>query len=365
VLVPSTREAWDEMELGPDHHATRAAARAFVAVRGGAPASPREGSAELVIAALGVQWAVELAAANGDLELAECCLRYAAAPARHTLHTLVEAGGPIGAGANQILKRVPVPPAQTVELRLLGPTTLTRAGVEVTDADWRRERVRTLLAFLVVKGHATRGDASSTLWPDLDPETAAGNLRVTLRYLQRVLEPDREPGTAAWFVRADGDTLRLCTDMLVVDVWEMERHLDGAAEAESDGRPGDALHELECALDAWHGDFLAESFDDWALLEQDRVRARFLTGAVRAGELLLARGRAERALELGTRAIEAEPWSEAAYRLVASAHLAAGDTASARRVLARCGAMLTDLGVDPEPATAMLERRLNPASAAG
>jgi hypothetical protein len=34
-------------------------------------------------------------------------------------------------------------------------------------------------------------------------------------------------------------------------------------------------------------------------------------------------------------------------------------------VLARCGAMLTDLGVDPEPATAMLERRLNPASAAG
>jgi hypothetical protein len=50
---------------------------------------------------------------------------------------------------------------------------------------------------------------------------------------------------------------------------------------------------------------------------------------VRAGEFLLARGRADRALELGTRT------------------------------------MLTDLGVDPEPATAMLERRLNPASTAG
>jgi DNA-binding SARP family transcriptional activator len=365
VLVPWTRDVWEAMELGPDHDATRAAARAFVGAREGAPVPPREGSAELALAALGVQWSVELAAASGDFELAECCLRYASAPARRALHGLVERGGAVGVGASQILKRVPAPPAQSVELRLLGPSTLTREGVEVTDADWRRERVRTLLAFLVVRGHTTRGDAATTLWPDLDPETAAGNLRVTLRYLQRVLEPDREPGTAAWFVRADGDTLRLCTDMLVVDVWEMERHLDTAAEADADGRPGDALHELERALDAWHGDFLTDSFDDWALLEQDRVRARFLTGAVRAGELLLARGRAERALELGTRAIEAEPWSEAAYRLVASAHLAAGDTASARRVLARCRTMLTDLGVDPEPATAMLERRLNPSSAAG
>jgi DNA-binding SARP family transcriptional activator/ATP/maltotriose-dependent transcriptional regulator MalT len=365
VLAPWTRDVWDAMELGPDHHATRAAARAFVTVREEQSALPREGSAELVIAALGVQWAVELAAATGDLELAECCLRYAAAPARRRLHDLVERGGPIGAGASQILKRVPVPPSQPVELRLLGPTTLVREGVEVADADWRRERVRTLLAFLVVKGHVTRGDAASTLWPDLDPETAAGNLRVTLRYLQRVLEPDRDPGTAAWFVRADGDALRLCTDMLVVDVWEMERHLDGAAAADADGRPGDALRELECALDVWHGDFLADSFDDWALLEQDRIRARFLAGAVRAGELLLARGRAERALELGTRAVDAEPWSEAAYRLVASAHLAAGDTASARRALTRCRAMLADLGVDPEPTTAMLDRRVNPASPAG
>jgi DNA-binding SARP family transcriptional activator len=145
----------------------------------------------------------------------------------------------------------------------------------------------------------------------------------------------------------------------------MERHLDAASEADADGRPGEALQELELALGAWHGDFLADSFDDWALLEQDRVRARFLAGAVRAGELLLARGRAERALGLGTRAIDAEPWSEAAYRLVASAHLAAGDSASARRVLARCRVMLAELGVDPEPATAMLERRLNPSPAAG
>jgi DNA-binding SARP family transcriptional activator len=365
VLVPWTREVWDGMDLGPDHRATRAAARAFVCARTGQPVPPREGSPELVLAALGVQWAIELAAATTDLELAECCLRYASAPARRTLHTLAEGGGPFGNGASQIQKRVPVPPARPVELHVLGPIRLVRDGVEVTDADWRRERVRTLLALLVVKGHTTRGDAASTLWPDLDAETAAGNLRVTLRYLQRVLEPARDPGTAAWFVRADGDALRLCTDMLVVDVWEMERHLDAAAVADADGRPAEALRELECALDAWHGDFLADSFDDWALLEQDRVRARFLAGAVRAGELLLARGRTERALELGTRAVDAEPWSEAAYRLIASAHLAAGDAASARRVLARCHAMLADLGVDAEPATLMLERRLNPSATTG
>jgi DNA-binding SARP family transcriptional activator len=57
--------------------------------------------------------------------------------------------------------------------------------------------------------------------------------------------------------------------------------------------------------------------------------------------------------------LHAEPWSEAAYRLLISTHLARGEHAHARRILARCHAMLADLQVDPEPQTQMLTRRLS------
>jgi DNA-binding SARP family transcriptional activator len=57
-------------------------------------------------------------------------------------------------------------------------------------------------------------------------------------------------------------------------------------------------------------------------------------------------------------AITAEPTCEPAYRLLARACLAAGDGSSARAALARCRAALSDLGVQPDAATAKLEATL-------
>ena len=88
------------------------------------------------------------------------------------------------------------------------------------------------------------------------------------------------------------------------------------------------------------------------------MRARFLAASVRAGELLVGQGEVDRALRIGTRAVEAEPWSEPAHRLVMAAHLARGDRASARRALDRCYSALAELGVDPEPSTAVFERAI-------
>jgi DNA-binding SARP family transcriptional activator len=191
-----------------------------------------------------------------------------------------------------------------------------------------------------------------------DTEAALGNLRVTLGYLHKVLEPDRASGDAPWFVRAEGEVLVLADEGVVIDAWDLDTLLDDADAAERAGAPTIALGHYEAALDLWRGDYLSEVYDDWAGPERDRVRARFLTASVRAGELLLGQGEVDRALRIGTRAVEAEPWSEPAHRLVMAAHLARGDRASARHALDRCYSALSELGVDPEPSTAVFERAI-------
>jgi DNA-binding SARP family transcriptional activator len=219
-----------------------------------------------------------------------------------------------------------------------------------------------LLLYLVVHRRATRERVAADLWPELDAAGAGRNLRVTLTYLHRVLEPDRAERDAPFFVRQDGGVLELCADRwLTVDAWRFEELLDDAADAERDGAPSVALAAYEEALALWRGDPLSEVYDDWALAEADRLRQRFVRAAGRCGELLLARGDTDRALALAQQALAVEAWSEPAHRLVVAAHLARRDTGMARRALDQYRKMLVELGSSPDEATAELERLLETA----
>ncbi len=356
VLLPERREEIDALSVGPDHQRGLRVARSLVSARS-SDVAPVPFDAEQVLSSLGVRWALELAVRTGDAPLARFVLGVWGPLGREQLRTWA-AEGELQPAARSLLKTLPTPPNVPLRLCVLGPMALTRGNEPVAHPDWRRERVRSLLAILVNRRRASREVCAAELWPDADAEAALGNLRVTLGYLQKVLEPDRGSGDAAWFVRTDGDTLVLSDEGLVVDAWELERLLDEADQADRSGSPSAALRAYESALELWHGDYLAEVYDDWAGPERDRVRARFLAASVRAGELLVGQGEVDRALRIGTRAVEAEPWSEPAHRLVMASHLARGDRASARHALDRCYSALADLGVDPEPSTALFERMI-------
>ncbi len=254
-----------------------------------------------------------------------------------------------------------VAPGYRLRLCLLGPVKLHRDDQPVGHPDLRRERVRQMLSFLAMHPRTTRLRVAAELWPDFDDEAAGRNLRVTLAYVQRVLEPDRRGSDPPYFLRADGPALELSVgNWLTIDVHEFDRYLAEAEEAECDGSASRALPAYQRALALYRGDFCVGQPDaDWAALERDRLRLRYLTAAIRVGELLLADGDEHTPLRLGHEALHAEPWSEAAYRLLISTHLARGEHAQARRTLARCHAMLADLQVEPEPQTQMLTRRLS------
>jgi LuxR family maltose regulon positive regulatory protein len=263
--------------------------------------------------------------------------------------------------ARTLLDSLPAVPAGPIEIGVLGPTLLRSAGEPVEHPHWRRERVRALLLLLLARGGGTREEIAGALWPDLDAEGALRNLRVTLSYLLTALEPQRGDGAPSCFVRAEGASLRLTGhEWLRVDAWEMERLLDEAAEAERLGEPSAALDLYRQASGLYRGPYLADAgYEEWALPHRDRLTARFVAGAVRTGELALATGEADEALQMSARAIEAEPWSEVAHRLAVAAHLARGDRAAARRAMDTCLRQLAELGVGPTEDTEILLRRLS------
>ena len=107
--------------------------------------------------------------------------------------------------ARTALARLPVPPTGRLELGLLGSVELRRDGRPVDAPEWRRRRVRDLLSHLVLRRPDAREQLAADLWPELDAEGQARNLRVTLTHLLRALEPDRRGRDASFLVQTHGD----------------------------------------------------------------------------------------------------------------------------------------------------------------
>jgi LuxR family transcriptional regulator, maltose regulon positive regulatory protein len=260
----------------------------------------------------------------------------------------------VAAAAKQMIAKVPAIPAYRLRIGILGPLDLRRDDEAISAADLRRRRVRELLCYLVAHRRVRREEVAAELWPELDD--GGRNLRVTLNYLQRVLQPERLEGSPPYFIRSDGTWLTLVDDeRLQVDAWILDARLDEADAAERSGAPAAALAAYRAVLPLWRGEPFADvPYAPWAQPPRTRLRMRYTEAALRAGELLLAAAHNAEARDAARYAIAAEPSSEPAYRLLARTHLADGDRAGARRALDDCRTALAQLDIEPDAATLAL-----------
>jgi LuxR family maltose regulon positive regulatory protein len=211
-----------------------------------------------------------------------------------------------------------------------------------------------------------RAAIMTALWPDLDERAASNNLAVTVNYVLHALEPSRAAGEPAYLVRLDGQSVWLVSGRhLRIDTDQFDHHLAEAARAEADGTPSLALEHNLDAVELYRGDLFADVPEaEWMVLEREHYRARFVSAATRAGQLLLGRGDTEQAEVVARRALAVDPWAEEAYAVLVAAAVAHGDRSGAHRLLERCITALADLGVEPSEATRQLRRRVRGAVAA-
>ena len=358
LLYEPARVLLDEVPSGPSRERALDVCRALLAARQGSPWTapevlddpaalltilPAPLAAELVVRAVAIHHF------RGSDTITELAQR-APDATRRTLQALAgDDSQGTAAAARSLLGSVPIPPQHTIRIEVVGPARLLLDGEVVDDRTWRRERVRHLVCALVAHRTIRRARLGVLLWPDFDEAAVSANLRVTLNYVQSLLEPTRGRGHAPWFLQQDAGALRLAGgDRLTVDAWELETHLEAAAAGAESGAPSIELEHLLQVLALWRGDYLDDAAgEDWAEPLRERMRSRFVTAAVRAGELLVAAGRPEEAIRAADAALVADRWCEAAYRVLASAHAATGDTDGARRAVESAERRLAELGITP------------------
>jgi len=349
VLVGETRPFWAEFA------ATGAMARAISLAD--AFVQSRESGSDRALSALGwpepgvvatvlpARWAMEFAlrgVAIGRSEgyaLATWLCEHWGDAARSLLAEFSEGDRPLAGVASEVMATTPLPPPNRVGVRVLGRSELLVDGNDASDPNWRRERVRALLVWLLLNPNTTRQHAAGALWPDLSIERAAKNLRTTLNYLHGLLEPRRSSGDATWYVRVAGPQITLHHE-LDVDLWRYRDALGRADVAEREGRASDVLRLLVEAVGLWRGD-LAEDLDhEWLDLERIHLRSRFVRASSRAAELLTATGRPNEAIDVLRRALAADPWHERSTVALAAAYEAVGDSTSARAIADRSRTLL-------------------------
>lgn len=206
-------------------------------------------------------------------------------------------------------------------------------GVQTAVDDLPRCAQR-LIAHLGLCGRPARAAVAGQLWPDVPEDHAHGSLRSALWRVQKVV-----PG----LVEVSGGALGLAGGVSV-DVRELK---DWARRALDPNAAVDRLMAPELAL---RGELLPGWYDDWVLLERERLRQlRLHALEVLAGKLAAARRYGE-AVQAAYAAVRTEPLRESAHRAVVRVHLAEGNLVEAVRAYAACRDMLAhELGVAPTP----------------
>jgi DNA-binding SARP family transcriptional activator len=230
------------------------------------------------------------------------------------------------------------PPAEFVTLELLDAFQLRFGGVPVS----LPPSAQRLLALLALTDRPVRRlHVSGTLWLDTPEERASANLRSSLWRLNR---PGRK------LVEATSLQLRLAPEVRV-DVREtaaLAHRLISEPEVVACSEPDIDPARLT-------GELLPDWYEDWVLLERERLRQLSLHALEALGERLLTARKLGAALEAALAAIAMEPLRESSHRLLIRIHLTEGNAAEAMRHFDFCSRLFREqLGLDPSPQLAGL-----------
>lgn len=217
--------------------------------------------------------------------------------------------------------------------RLSGPMVRVLGSVCLDDGTRqvpiRRERVRAVLTALALHRRLTRERLMDLLWPDMGPVAGANNLRATLSYARRELPVGIELATVGRAIELRG----------TVDLWEVDR-LSSIARR----RPGpeaDAMWQTASELVRGR---LADDVDGAAWLDASRfsIDAGSVEVLLRASEAVVPTDPVA-ARELAQRALQIDEWSDRAWRVIARAWAALGDSGAAQRAEERAAALANGL----------------------
>lgn len=236
-------------------------------------------------------------------------------------------------------------------LSLLGQVTLLKDGVPLDQ--FRSQREVALLVYLAQTGGEHRRDfVAELLWNGRSTQQALSNLRTVLSRVRKQV----------------GDTLIATRTSLALAPasWQPP---DSVMLLETLANVGtvdsaDAAIVLQQAVNAYHGDFLADfhlpdapQFEQWVRVTREHIRRQVVAAYDKLGQYALTTGNIAAGVAIARRWLEVDGLDEAAHTLLIRLLLDAGNVREAVVHYEQCVVLLrTELGVAPPAAmTALVE----------
>ena len=241
-----------------------------------------------------------------------------------------------------------------LEVRLLG-----RFDVRLDDAPITipARTAQSLLAYLMLNaGIAHRREKlAGLLWPDTTEANARDNLRHALWRLRLALTRGRSDGEHYLLT----DRISITFDAHA-DYWLDTSVLECGASDRA------TAADLMGLLALYHGELLPGFYDDWVVLERNRLQAQFEQEVGRLLDLLVEDLCWTDVVDWGERWIALGQTPERAYRALMLAHSALGDRSQVVAAYERCArALRHELDVEPSEQTYRLFEQLSQAALRG
>lgn len=238
-------------------------------------------------------------------------------------------------------------------IRLFGPLAVTRPdGTRVEPHEWPTGKTMDLFRLLALAGgRPVRVEIlTDRLWPDSPHSKACGSLRTAASHVRRITRANclqRTPDGIA-LVGARVDVLEFLRLAQQVHACHARGQCRSGVEA---ARQAEALHVEEFRA---HDDA-----SEWAMLERETIAAARLAMLCQASHCASTLGMPEDALDRARTAVQLDPSSENAHRLLMRAYAHVGEYGNALRTFERLRRHLAqELGIDPSPATREVHMRL-------
>ncbi len=212
-------------------------------------------------------------------------------------------------------------------------------------------KTRALLAYLLLNpGAQPRQRLVGLLWGKLPESHARRNLRRALWNLRQRLHTAGHPPP----IRADREIVAFDRSIAyTLDVEQFERACAHPTR-------------LEEAIRLYRGELLsglslpdAPSFEEWLLVERERLRLMALEAIHQLAERLASEGELSRAIAYARQLVAMEPWQEKSHRQLMRLLARDGQRTAALAQYERCRRLLQDeLGVEPTAETTDLYQRI-------
>lgn len=244
----------------------------------------------------------------------------------------------------------------TPRIRLFGTLSIENDGNPV--AQLPAKKVKDLFSYLLLNRDSmhAREQLAGIFWGDVDDRKARHSLNTTLWRLQGSLARVQEHAHS--WLRVDPQHLAMNTaGDFWLDVAEFEDRCARARRTAAGSAEQATLYGQAVAL--YRSDLLVDCYEDWCLIERERLHALYVQALDRLLAYHMRLGEHEVSIEYARRLLTCDPLREDLHRDLIRLYLATRQPTLALRQYRTCESLLREeLGAEPMPETRALLTRM-------